>query len=42
MEQSMYGVSVSTLRKYEPHFDHIPQPVTEELRLSPHLAVSLS
>jgi hypothetical protein len=34
MEQSMYGVSVSTLRHYDVRFDHIPPPMVEDLRLT--------
>ena len=32
---------INRFGKYDPHFDYIPQPVMEELRLSPNLAVSM-
>ena len=40
MEQSMYGVSVSTLRHYDLRFDQPPPPITEDLRLVPAQTVS--
>lgn len=33
---------INRFGKYEPHFDHIPQPVVEEITLSPHLAASMN
>ena len=33
---------INRFGKYEPHFDHIPQPVVEEIRLSPHLVVNVN